>query len=120
MTEIPKKTIFMHYIIVDKYYDHIDRSAFNNRRYNLRKATISENNRNHNLRKNNKSGITGVYWDKSRSRWESYIEVDSKKKNLGYFTEKEDAVKVRLEAEAKYFKEFSPQKHLFEKYDIKI
>jgi hypothetical protein len=114
-----KKTIFMHYITSDRYCDHIDRNPFNNRKYNLRKATMSENNRNHNLRKNNKCGITGVHWHKLRSKWMVYIEVDSKRKHLGYFLEKDDAIKTRLEAEAKYFKEFAPQRHLFEEYGIK-
>jgi hypothetical protein len=113
------KTIFMHYIIADKYYDHIDKNPFNNRKYNLRKATISENNRNHNLRRNNKCGITGIHWNKLRSKWIAYIEIDSKRKHLGYFSEKEDAIKTRLEAEVKYFKEFAPQRHLFKEYGIK-
>ncbi len=115
-----KKTIFVHYITADRYYDHIDRNPFNNRKYNLRKATLSENNRNHNLRRNNKYGITGIYWYESRSKWSAYIEVNSKRKHLGYFKEKEDAIKARLESEAKYFGEFAPQRHLFEEYDIKV
>jgi hypothetical protein len=114
-----KTTVFMHYIITDKYYDHTDRNTFNNRKYNLRKATISENNRNGNLRKNNNTGITGIHWNKRRSKWETYITIDNKRKGLGYYTEKEDAIKVRLEAEAKYFKEFAPQRHLFKEYGIK-
>ena len=31
---------------------------------------------------------------------------------------KEDAIKARLEAEAKYYGDFAPQKHLFEEYGI--
>ena len=37
---------------------------------------------------------------------------------LGYFNIKEDAIKTRLEAEAKYYGEFAPQRHLFEQYGI--
>ena len=39
------------------------------------------------------------------------------KKKSG-FIPKDDAIKARLTAEARYFKEFAPQKHLFEKYGI--
>ena len=112
------KTILMHHIIADKYCDHADRNALNNRKYNLRKATTSENSRNCSLRINNKYGIIGVNWYKSRLKWVAYINANGKRKNLGYFTEKEDAVKARLEAEAKYFGEFAPQRHLFEQYKI--
>ena len=39
-------------------------------------------------------------------------------KKLGRFSDKEDAIKARLQAEAKYFKEFAPQRHLFKQYGI--
>ena len=115
-----KTAIFIHYIIADKYYDHIDRDPFNNRKHNLRKATVSENNRNHNLRTNNKYGVTGIYWSKKRFKWQASICIDTHNKFLGYFTEKEDAIKARLEAEARYFGEFAPQLHLFEQYKINV
>lgn len=38
--------------------------------------------------------------------------------HLGYFDNKDDAIKARLYAEQKYFKEFAPQKHLYEQYGI--
>ena len=41
-----KKHIKLHWLIVGKYYDHIDRNPLNNRRCNLRKATFQENSRN--------------------------------------------------------------------------
>ena len=40
--------------------------------------------------------------------------MNNKTKYLGSFKNKEGAIKARLEAEAKYFGEFAPQKHLFE------
>jgi hypothetical protein len=39
---------------------------------------------------------------------------------LGYFINKDDAIKTRLSAEAKYYGEFAPQKHLFEEYGVAI
>lgn len=41
----------MHYLIVGKYFDHADRNPLNNRKYNLRKATIIDNARNHSKQK---------------------------------------------------------------------
>lgn len=69
-------------------------------------------------KKNNTSGFIGVSWDSSYNKWKSYIRVDGKKKNLGRFANKNDAVKVRLQAEAEYYGEFAPQRHLFEEYGI--
>ena len=115
-----RKQVPLHHIIIGKYYDHIDRDPFNNRRYNLRKATVLENARNHNLRKDNKSGFIGVIWDKEHDKWLAYIRVKNKHKNLGRFLSKEEAVKARLNAEVIYFSpEFAPQRHLFEEYGIK-
>ncbi len=46
------------------------------------------------------------------------LEINKKKKHLGYFINKEDAIKARLIAEKEYFGEFAPQRHLFEQYEI--
>lgn len=51
----------------------------------------------------NTSGKTGVSWCKDRYKWEAYIAVYGKKINLGRYDNYEDAVKVREEAEIKYF-----------------
>lgn len=53
--------------------------------------------------KNNTSGRTGVSWDKSRNMWAAYIMVNYKKINLGRYHSKDDAIKVRSEAELKYY-----------------
>ena len=55
---------------------------------------------------NNTSGVTGVRWDKSRQKWYAEIEFQGKKHYLGRYTNKEDAIKARKEAEEKYFKKF--------------
>lgn len=54
--------------------------------------------------KNNTSGHKGVSWDSSREKWSAYIHVQGKYIHLGRFDEKEDAIRVREEAEEKYFK----------------
>lgn len=115
-----KLEIKMHQLLVGKYCDHADRNALNNRKYNLRIATFQENARNRSKYKNNKSGFTGVVWNQRHKKWESTIGVDYKKIYLGKFKNKQDAIRTRLEAEAKYFGEFAPQRHLFEEYGITI
>jgi hypothetical protein len=111
-------TVKMHWLLVDKHYDHADRNPLNNRKSNLRPATAQENARNHNKQKNNSSGVTGVYWHKSKRVWTATIVINKKKIYLGSSIDKEKAIKIRLQAEAQYFKAFAPQKHLFEEYGI--
>ena len=57
----------------------------------------------------NKSGITGVYYETSRSRWVANIVCNHKRTIIGRFKTKEEAVIARLEKEAELFGEFSPQ-----------
>lgn len=110
----------MHQLIFDKYCDHINRNPFDNRKCNLRKCTVQENNMNCSIRKDNKSGYIGVAWIKNIKKWRAEIRINKKTKHLGYFNDKEDAIRARLEAEAKYFGEFAPQRHLFEQYKINV
>lgn len=110
--------IRMHWLIVGKDYDHIDRNPLNNKRDDLREATDSENNCNHSLRSDNTSGITGVGWDKRSGRWVARISINHTYSHIGYYHNKEDAIKARLEAEAKHYGEFAPQQNLFKKYNI--
>ena len=114
-----RTTIKMHWLIVGKSYDHIDRNPLNNKKDNLRPATNQENARNHNKQKNNKSGIIGVYWHNDHKAWVATIVINKRKIHLGESIDKQKAIKIRLEAEAKYFGEFAPQRHLFEEYGVK-
>ena len=112
------QNVRMHWLIVGKYYDHKNNNPLDNRKDNLRKATQQENCQNSSLAKNNTSGFTGVSWVNRDKKWVAYISVDNKRKRLGSFLKKEDAIKTRLKAEIKYYGEFAPQRHLFEEYDI--
>ena len=100
--------------------DHINRDIYDNRLCNLRVCTRQENSMNCGVSKNNKTGITGVSWDKEKSKWRSSINIDRKQKFLGYYSDFDSAVKARLLAEHIYFGEFAPQQHLYNKYDIGI
>jgi hypothetical protein len=113
------KTIRMHILLGYKNYDHADRNELNNRKYNLRQCTPSQNAINKGVRSNNTSGVTGVSWSRTSNRWVVQISKEHKTKTIGSYISKEDAIKARLEAELKYFgSEFAPQRHLFEEYGI--
>lgn len=56
--------------------------------------------------KSNKSGVTGVSWDKQREKWVAQIIFKGKHYNLGRYDNKEDAIKARKYAEEKLHKEF--------------
>ena len=87
--------------------DHIQHAKYDNRKIKLRVATNSENARNQGIQVNNTSGVTGVSWNKNRNAWQSYIGVDGKILYLGIHSDKEDAIKVRANAENKHFGEWS-------------
>ena len=112
------KNIRMHWIIVGKYYDHIDRNPLNNRRYNLRESTFVQNTQNRGRRSDNTSGVVGVCWNKREQKWQARINVNKKRILLGRYNDFNNAVVSRLKAEKEYFGEFAPQKHLFEQYNI--
>lgn len=89
--------------------DHIHdkNSRHDNRKSNLRIANASTNGMNRDIRSNNTSGCTGVNFDKRSGKWRARIKINGREIELGKFKEKEDAIKVRKEAEEKYFGEWS-------------
>lgn len=113
-----RKMIRFHQLLGYKNYDHINRNPLDNRKSNLRPATNSQNSMNRSKRADNTSGVIGVSWYKKLNKWVVKIYENKKQHHLGYFIDKEEAIKVRLRAEVKYFGEFAPQKHLFEEYGI--
>jgi hypothetical protein len=95
------------FFLVNKYWpegfmDHIDHDRLNNKIENLRVVTNNENQKNTNISTKNKSGITGVHFNKQKNKWKAEICVDRKNIYLGIFSDFLEAVKVRKEAEKKY------------------
>lgn len=112
------KIVKIHHIIFGKYCDHANRNTLDNRKKNLREATLYDNAANHSIRKDNKSGVTGVSWNNNEQLWIAQLKQHGKLVLYERFINKEDAIKSRLNAEVKYFKEFAPQQHLFKEYGI--
>ena len=59
-----------------------------------------------NLSRRNKSGVKGVFWDKSRKMWHAKIMFQKKEYDLGRYSDKEQAIKVRKQAEKKLYSPF--------------
>jgi hypothetical protein len=74
--------------------DHINHNGLDNRRCNLRPATISQNNWNSLKRKNTTSKYKGVYWCKITHKWLSKIKMYGKSYHLGYYKKEIDAARA--------------------------
>lgn len=78
----------------DSIIDHENGDPSDNRISNLRLATQKQNLRNRGLSSNNTSGYKGVSWHKSRKKWCSYVEINSRTYNLGSYENVEEAAVV--------------------------
>lgn len=104
------KKLSLHRLIMncpdDKVIDHINHNKLDNRKENLRICTQHQNTMNQGIRSNNSSGVTGVYFDKSRNKWVAQIKHNYRKIFLGRFNTKEEAIEARKQAEIEYFGEY--------------
>lgn len=82
--------------------DHINGNTLDNRRANLRVVTHQENMMNKSDYKNSSSGVKGVHIN-SQGLWVARIQVGGKRIFLGSSKDKDKMIKLRLEAERKYF-----------------
>lgn len=83
--------------------DHEDGNRLNNRKDNLRVIKKPENPINCGLYKNNTSGCKGVSWLERLGKWQVNIQYQKKNYYLGVYSDYNEAVRVRKEAEKKYF-----------------
>lgn len=73
------KAIRMHRLILDVLNqeevepDHIFHIKYDNRKSQLRKATLAQNRMNATTRKDNTSGVKGVYWHSRDEIWQVFI-----------------------------------------------
>lgn len=88
------------------HVDHINGNGLDNRRQNLRLATVSQNLRNQRTSSQNTSGQKGVGWHKQRQKWRAYIKVHGVSHHLGLFDSKDEAADAYAKASAELHGEF--------------
>jgi len=91
--------LWHHGYIPENGVDHDDRVKDHNWIDNLFEASKQCNARNSKIGKNNKSGVTGVYYSKDKDKWVSGIKVNGKTIHLGCYDNFDDAVKARYQGE---------------------
>lgn len=106
--------VYMHRLIAERcgldmsrQIDHKDGDGLNNKRSNLRSASHAQNLQNRGKPNNNTSGIKGVHWDQSRSKWRVEIQAFGKRKFLGRFVSKRAAIQAYRNAAKDLHKEFA-------------
>jgi hypothetical protein len=83
--------------------DHRNTVTGDNCFSNFREADHQQNHRNSPLYANSTSGLKGVSWNKQKKKWDAYIGINGRKKNLGRFESKEDAhAAYKAEATAQF------------------
>ncbi len=65
--------------------DHADGNGTNNKFSNISDVYHSQNSKNVKLRADNKSGITGIHWDKALNKWLAQIRIENKVIYLGIY-----------------------------------
>lgn len=108
IASVKGKNVYLHRFITDapkgKVVDHKNHITLDNTDENLVVCTQFENTQNPaGASKNSKTGILGVSWDRVNEKWRSIIMVMGKQKNLGRFSDINDAIKARKDAEIIYF-----------------
>jgi AP2 domain len=86
--------------------DHISGDTLDNRRSNLRIATLQQNARNRRKPSHNTSGFKGVNWHAGTGKWAATIKLHGKKQHLGLFATKTDAYAAYCETAQQHFGEF--------------
>lgn len=101
---LKRRAIYMHRVILGRMLgyelatheqvDHVNRNPLDNRRENLRLATVAQNNYNHTRQQNSTSGYKGVAWHEKLQRWRAYIYDRKRQVHLGLYDDPVEAAKI--------------------------
>ena len=89
------RTQYLHHFIFGNVpqIDHVNGNRLDNRKFNLRVATYSQNQGNSRVRKRPKTSFfKGIYWNKSNQRW--HVQIGSPRQYLGSYRDEVEAAKV--------------------------
>ena len=88
----------------ETHVDHINRDKTDNRAANLRLTTFnqSDNNQNTKVRSDSTTGVKGVNWNKTKSKWQARLSHRNRTYSLGYFNSFDEACAARYAAEAEH------------------
>lgn len=87
--------------------DHKNGDGFDNRRVNLRVATLAQNQQNRKLNVNNTAGRKGVSYRNDCGKYRARIVVEGKRIPLGNFMTADEAGRAYAEAAVRYYGEFA-------------
>jgi len=102
---VKQKNIKMHEVIIGtvegKVIDHINHNGLDNRKANLRFATVQQNTWNQRKSRGNYSSqYKGVAWSKSRKKWRTRITINGRVMFIGHFDD-EKAAAMAYDVKAK-------------------
>lgn len=100
------KRISMHQLLFGYEVDHINGNRSDNRAFNIREVTRSENNCNSTLYKNNKTGVKGVSYHENYG-YKASIQKDYKVYDLIFTRDFDKAILYREIAELYLFEKYS-------------
>lgn len=104
ISKVQRKALYAHRVILERilgrtltageYVDHINGCKLDNHRSNLRLANKSQNAMNSRPRIGCSSRYVGVY-NPTPGKWAAYINVDSKRQQVGIFSTEDEAAWMR-------------------------
>lgn len=108
----PRKKIWMHRQVIDVpehlLCDHINGNGLDNRKANLRPATVSQNLCNRiKIKSTTRSKYKGLEWDKIQGKWKARIQCNGQRIYIGSFANEIDAAKAYDEKAKVLFGEFA-------------
>jgi hypothetical protein len=105
-----RKCVLMHREIIpvpdNMVVDHINHNGLDNRKANLRPATVAQNACNRRHTKDAKK-FKGLVWDKRRNKWHVRFGCNGKKIHVGYFDDQITAAHAYDQAAKKHHGQFA-------------